>query len=159
MTSPAPCHPVSSRTVMPSEWHLHPLARTCVNTCFNLTPNQLLCWAERFSAQLNSKAWTEIPRLFHNTFFNFKLFFQIPRDHPSRTIYHWYHRYFHVPQFFKIQELVYLFACFHFHSKMHKSQFFSSCITLDMFFGKYQIIHLYLKMPENCMRLILRDGF
>ena len=61
-TSPAPCHPVSSRTIMTSEWHLHPLARTCVNTCFN----QLMCWAERFSAQLNSKAWTEIPRLFHN---------------------------------------------------------------------------------------------
>ena len=26
-----------------------------------------MCWAERFSAQPNSKAWTEIPRLFHNT--------------------------------------------------------------------------------------------
>ena len=50
VTSPAPCHPVSSRTVMTSEWHLHPLARTRVNTCFNLTPKQLMCWAERFSA-------------------------------------------------------------------------------------------------------------
>ena len=50
VTSPAPCHPVSSRTVMTSEWHLHPLARTRVNTCFNLTPNQPMCWAERFSA-------------------------------------------------------------------------------------------------------------
>ena len=67
VTSPAPCHPVSSRTVMTSEWHLHPLARTRVNTCFNLTTKQPMCWAERFSAQPNSKAWTEIPRLFHNT--------------------------------------------------------------------------------------------
>ena len=67
VTSPAPCHPVSSRTVMTSEWHLHTLARTSVNTCFNLTPNQPMCWAKRFSAWLNSKAWTEIPRLFHNT--------------------------------------------------------------------------------------------
>ena len=67
VTSPAPCHPVSSRTVMTSEWHLHPLARTRVNTCFNLTPNQPMCWAERFSAELNSKAWTEIPQLFHKT--------------------------------------------------------------------------------------------
>ena len=50
VTSPAPYHPVSSRTVMTSEWHLHPLARTRVNTCFNLTPNQPICWAERFSA-------------------------------------------------------------------------------------------------------------
>ena len=50
VTSPAPCHPVSSRTVMTSEWHLHPLARPRVNTCFNLTPNQPMCWAERFSA-------------------------------------------------------------------------------------------------------------
>ena len=50
VTSPAPCHPVSSRTVMTSEWHLHPLARTRVNTCFNLTSNQPMCWAERFSA-------------------------------------------------------------------------------------------------------------
>ena len=66
VTSPAPCHPVSSRTVMTSEWHLHPLARTSVNTCFNFTPNQPMRRAERFSAQLNSKAWTEIPRLFHN---------------------------------------------------------------------------------------------
>ena len=66
VTSPAPCHPVSSRTVMTSEWHLHPLARTRVNTCFNFTPNQPMCWAERFSAKLNSKAWTEIPWLFHN---------------------------------------------------------------------------------------------
>ena len=67
VTSPAPCHPVSSRTVMTSEWHLHPLARTRVNTCFNLTPNQPTHWAERLPAQLNPKAWTEIPRLFHNT--------------------------------------------------------------------------------------------
>ena len=65
VTSPAPCHPVSSWTVMTSEWHLHPLARTRVN-CFNLTPNQPMCWAARFSAKLNSKTWTEIPRLFHN---------------------------------------------------------------------------------------------
>ena len=50
VTSPAPCHPVSSRTVMTSEWHFHPLACTRVNTCFNLTPNQPMCWAERFSA-------------------------------------------------------------------------------------------------------------
>ena len=50
VTSPAPCHPVLSRTVMTSEWHLHPLARTGVNTCFNVTPNQPMCWAERFSA-------------------------------------------------------------------------------------------------------------
>ena len=28
-----------------------------------------MCWAERFSAKLNSKAWTEIPRLFYNTYF------------------------------------------------------------------------------------------
>ena len=67
VTSPAPCHPVSSRTVMTSEWQLHLLARTRVNTCFNLTPNQPMCWAKRFPAKLNSKAWTEIPRLFHNT--------------------------------------------------------------------------------------------
>ena len=67
VTSPAPCHPVMSRTVMTSEWHLHPLARTRVNTCFNLTPNQPMWWAERFSAKLNSKAWTEIHQLFHNT--------------------------------------------------------------------------------------------
>ena len=60
VTSSALCHPVSSRTVMTSEWHLHPLAHTRVNTCFNLTPNQLMCWAE--------KAWTEIPRLFHNMY-------------------------------------------------------------------------------------------
>ena len=50
VTSPAPCHPVSSRTIMTSEWHLHPPARTRVNTCFNVTPNQPMCWAERFSA-------------------------------------------------------------------------------------------------------------
>ena len=55
------------RTVMTSEWHLHPPMRTHVNTCFNVTPNQPMCWAERFPAQLNSKAWTEIPRLFYNT--------------------------------------------------------------------------------------------
>ena len=67
VTSPVPCHPVSSRTVMTSEWHLHPPARTRVNTCFNVTPNKPICWAERFSAWLNSKAWTEIPRLFYNT--------------------------------------------------------------------------------------------
>ena len=73
VTSPAPCHPVSSRTVMTSEWHLHPLARTRVNTCFNLTPNQPMCWAERFSAKLNSKAWTEITRLFHNTSLDWRL--------------------------------------------------------------------------------------
>ena len=66
VTWPAPCHPVSSRTIMTSEWHLHPLARIRVNTCFNLTPNQLMCWAERFSAKVNSKAWTEILRIFHN---------------------------------------------------------------------------------------------
>ena len=40
VTSPVPFHPVSSRTVMTSEWHLHPPARTRVNTCFNVTPNQ-----------------------------------------------------------------------------------------------------------------------
>ena len=63
----APCHPVSTRAVMTSEWHLHPPARTHVNTCFNVTPNQPMCWAERFSAYLNSKAWTENPRLFYNS--------------------------------------------------------------------------------------------
>ena len=66
VTSPAPCHPVSSRTGMTSEWHLHPPARTRVNTCFNVTPNQPMHRAERLPAQLNSKAWTEIPRLFYN---------------------------------------------------------------------------------------------
>ena len=47
VTSPAPCHPLSSRTVMTSEWHLHPLAHTRVNTCFNSTSNQPMCWGAR----------------------------------------------------------------------------------------------------------------
>ena len=45
-----------------SEWYLRPLARTRVNTCLNVAPNSLMWWAERFSALLNSKAWSEIPR-------------------------------------------------------------------------------------------------
>ena len=61
VTSPAPCHPVSSRTVMTSEWHLHPLARTRVNTCFNLTPKQPMCWAERFSAKTKLKGMNRNP--------------------------------------------------------------------------------------------------
>ena len=39
VTSSAPCHLGSFRTIMTSEWHLHPPACTRVNTCFNVTPN------------------------------------------------------------------------------------------------------------------------
>ena len=46
-----------------SEWHLRPPARARVNTCIKFAPNKPMCWAERFSALQNPKAWTEIPRL------------------------------------------------------------------------------------------------
>ena len=39
VTSPAPCHRVSSRTIMTSEWYLHPPVRASVNTCLNVAPN------------------------------------------------------------------------------------------------------------------------
>ena len=65
VTSPAPCHQVSYWTVMTSEWHLHPPACTRADTCLNFP--QPMCWAERLPAQPNSKAWTEIPKLFYNT--------------------------------------------------------------------------------------------
>ena len=39
VTSPAPRHRVSSRTILTSEWHLHPPVCTRVNTCFNVAPN------------------------------------------------------------------------------------------------------------------------
>ena len=31
--------PVLSRSIVTSEWHLHPPVRACVNTCLNVAPN------------------------------------------------------------------------------------------------------------------------
>ena len=39
VTSLAPCHPVSSRTIMTSEWHLHLPARARINTYHNVASN------------------------------------------------------------------------------------------------------------------------
>ena len=72
---------------MTSEWHLHPPALTRVNTCLNVASNSPMCWAERFSALLNSKAWTEIPRLLYNT--NTPLYKNIPLTLYSRKGWCW----------------------------------------------------------------------
>ena len=67
MTSPALCHPCHHLRLLWHLWVTCPLsARARVTICIKVAPNKPMCRAERFSAKLNPKAWTEIPRLLYH---------------------------------------------------------------------------------------------
>ena len=83
-----------------------------------------------------------------------------------------YNRYFHIPQFFqfpnKVQVLIILFACFQFYSVVSRGGKVTVQQVLFFFFANYhkvwssdrdKVIRLYLKIPEEFVRLILQDRF
>ena len=92
------------------------------------------------------------------------------------TNYNWYNRQFHVPQFFqfpgKVQVLIFLFAFSQFYfmirqdSKLHNpssSLFFFFFFFVDYYkvssSGRDKVICLYLKIPEEFVRLVLQNIF
>ena len=72
-------------------------------------------------------------------------------------LYNWYHRQFHVPQFYwfpsKVKVLIFLFAFFQFYSVVNQD---SKVLNLA---SSIFVIRLYLEIPGECVCLILQDKF